>query len=293
MAEMRKQVEINNDEIDLIHVLERILRFLSTYKKELIITAITGMICGYTIYRTLPKSYGSTLILHSQVLTNSEEIEIIESWNNLLKNREYSVLSRNLHCTDALLSKINSLSATNISSALPSAASGFTVDALVKDTSILEDLQTAIIYGLENNEYVKEKVEFRRSYTIKLIENITREIAKLDSTKRRIESGNNGKSQGTSSLILDISDVNVQMITLTEKLYSNQETLKFVDAIQVLQNFEKYAKPASPRFLTLIISGFFGGLFLGFAMAVFKNLKMKISMLSKARETRTPNKELV
>lgn len=293
MAEMRNQVEINNDEIDLIQVLERIIRFLSTYKRELIITAITGMICGYTIFRTLPKSYGSTLILHSQVLTNSEEIEIIGSWNNLLNNHEYSVLSRNLRCSENLLSKIKSMSATNIPSPVPGTSSGFTVYVLVKDTSILEDLQTGIIYGLENNEFVKEKVESKKSNTIKLIENITQEIGKLDSTKRRIESGNSRKSPGSSPLIMDISDVNVQMITLNEKLYANQEVLKFVDAIQVLQNFEKYAKPASPRFLTLVISGFFGGLFLGFALAVFKNLKLKISALHKARESRIPDKELV
>lgn len=291
MAEMTKPVQNNSDEIDLIQVLERITRFISTYKKELLATMIAGLLCGAAIYISKPKLYGSTLILHSQILSNSEEIKIIDSWNTLRQNGELAVLSRNLDYPISLIKNIKGIGATDIQITQPS--SGFVVDVLVSDTAILEGLQKAIIYGLENNQYVSEKVNFKKENTLKMLESINREIARLDSTKKKIESSQNAKSSGASSFIVDISDVNVQMITLKEKYYQYQEALKFVDAIQVLQNFEKYAKPASPRLGILLISGLLGGLFAGFVWAVIKNLKLKIAAFRKTGNSRILDKELV
>jgi hypothetical protein len=291
MAEMTTSAQNNNDEIDLIQVLERITRFLSSYKKELFLTMFAGLLCGLAIYISKPKLYGSTLILHSQILSNSEEIKIIDSWNTLRRNGELDVLSRDLNCSISLIKNIKGLGAMDIQITQPT--SGFVVDVLVNDTSILGDLQKAIIYGLENSEYVSQKVSFRKENALKILEDINREIGRLDSTKKKIESSQNGKGSGNSSFIVDISDVNVQMVTLKEKLYQYQEALKFVDAIQVLQNFEKYAKPASPRLGILLISGLLGGLFAGFAWAVIKNLKWKIAEYRKNGNSRISDKELV
>jgi capsular polysaccharide biosynthesis protein len=290
MAETVKSAQNDNDEIDLIQVLERISRFLSTYKWELITAVIAGIVCGWVIFLVKPRLYGSTLILHSQVLSNSEEIKILDSWNTLRKNGEYAVLSRNLNCPESLIKSIQGLEAADIQITQPT--SGFTVDVLVSDTAILESLQKAIIYGLENNEYVSEKVKLRRDNTIKLLESIKREIDKLDSTKKKIESSNSEKRPGSSSFIVDISDVNVQMINLNEKLYQYQEVLKFVDAIQVLQNFEKYAKPTSPRLSIMLASGFLGGLFIGSVWAMFKNLKLKFATIRKNRQNHFSDKEM-
>jgi hypothetical protein len=291
MAEMMNPVQNNNDEIDLVHVLERISRFLSFYKKEFIIMAIIGMLCGYAIHLTQPKLYGATLILESQLLTNSEEIAIIESWGNLLNHHEYGVLSGNLNCPESVLRKLKQISATNVQGFQPT--SSFIIETLVNDTAILEDLQKGIIYGLENNEFVKAKVDLKRNNTVKIIENINQEIDRLDSTKKKIESGLLGNTRSPSSLIFNISDVNVQMIDLKEKLYKYQDELKFVNAIQVLQKFEKYVKPPGERLLTMLISGFLGGLFIGFVLAIVKNLRMKIAILRKTMQYPLPIKEVV
>jgi hypothetical protein len=278
MAEMIKPAQDNKDEVDLIQVLERIIRFFSNHKKELVAASLAGMLCGFIIYLVQPKVYNSTLILHSQILTNSEEIEIIDNWNELRKDGEYGVLSKNLNCSEYILKNVKLLSATNIQNIAAGSTSGFTVDVLVKDTSILENLQKAVIYGLENNEFVKEKVNFKRDNATQMIASVNREIAKLDSTKEKIESNNTGKTPGSSSFIVDISDVNVQMITLNEKLYQYQEALKFVDAIQLLQNFEKYSRPTSPHLLKMIFSGLFGGIFIGFVWSIWKDVKLKMAM---------------
>lgn len=291
MSDMINSGQNNHDDIDLIVVLERISRFLSGNIKYLVTTAIVGLICGVVIYFTLPKSYSSTMILRTQVLSNTEEIEIVSSWNNLLGNGEYVVLSKTLNCSTDLITNLKSIKAESILNLLPT-TSAFTVTVLVKDTSILEELQNAIIFGLENNEYVKAKVNFKRDNTTQMIASITQEIARLDSTKKKIESSSTGKSASPASFIVDISDVNVQMITLREKLYQNQETLKFVDAIQIMQKFEKFERPASPHLSILMFSGFVGGLFLGLVISIVKNVRMKIALIRNTGQHPYPNRDL-
>jgi hypothetical protein len=291
MSDMINSGQNSHDDIDLIVVLERISRFLSGNKKNLILTAVAGMICGLVIYYTLPKSYSSTMIVRTQVLSSTEEIEIVSSWNGLHSNGEYGVLSRTLNCSQQLLSKLKSIKAENIPNLLP-ATGAFTVTVLVSDTSILEDLQNAIIFGLENNEFVQAKVNFQRDNSIQMIANINQEISKLDSTKKKIESSNTGKPTSSPSFIVDISNVNVQMITLREKLYQNQEALKFVDAIQVLQKFEKFERPASLHRSVLVFTGLMGGLFLGMVLSIAKYVRMKIALIRNTRQHPLPNRDL-
>jgi hypothetical protein len=291
MSDTFNSVQDSNDDIDLIIVLERISRFLFVNKIVLIVSAIAGLICGLAIYRSLPKTFNSTLILRTQVLSNTEDIGILSSWNDLLINGEYGALSRYLNCSPDLVSKLRSINAEIIPNPLP-AISAFSVSVLVKDTTILNDLQSAIIYGLENNDYVKAKVTFKRDNTIQLITSINQEIARLDSTKRKIELSSAGKPLSSPSFIVDISNLNVQMITLREKLYLNQENLKFVDAIQVTQKFEKYEKPVSPRLSILAFSGLLGGLFIGLILSIVKTVRLKIALIRHTRKLSYPNRDL-
>jgi hypothetical protein len=291
MSDMINSVQDSHDDIDLIVVLERISRFLSGNIKTLIITSIVGVICGLAFYYTLPKTYSSTMILRTQVLTNSEEIEIVNGWNSLHSNGENGVLARTLHCTPELISKIKSIKAENIPN-LPQPASAFSVTVLVSDTSMLEDLQNAIVYGLENNEFVQAKENFKRDNTIQMIDNINQEIAKLDSTEKKIESNYIGKPSASPLIMVDISNLHVQMITLREKLYQNKETLKFVNAIQVLQKFEKFERLASIHRSTLIFLGLLVGLFLGVLLSIAKYLRMKIALIRNTRQNPNPTRDL-
>jgi hypothetical protein len=291
MSEKINTMPTSNDDVDLIVVLERIERFISGNLKILIATTIAGLICGLLIYYNQPKTYSSTLILRTQVLSNNEEIQILTNWDNLLSNGEYDVLSRMTACPPNVLSKLKSIRAESISTP-QSILSAFSVLVLVSDTSILADLQKAIINGLENTEFVQAKVNFKKENTTQMIADINQEINKLDSMKKKIESSNMGKSASPPSFIVDISNLNVQMITLREKLNLNQENLKFADAIQIMQPFEKYEKPTGPRLSILAISGLLGGLFIGLLISIMKNIRMKITLMRKNRQHPYTNGDL-
>ena len=113
--------------------------------------SVAGMLLGIVLFMVLPKRYASTLLLHSFTLTNTEHINIIDNWNELLKKDEYEALSRDFNCSPELLEKVSKIKASEIQKLyIQNNPNGFMVEVIVKDTSILDSLQQGIINGLEN-----------------------------------------------------------------------------------------------------------------------------------------------
>lgn len=272
-----QQVKENKDDLDLVSLFERTSRFFRTYFRLIVICSIIGIVLGFTLYKIVPKQYTSSLLLHSFTLTNAEQINIIDNWNELIKAKEYESLGKLLNCSPSMVKKIKEITAEEIQRLYSdNNPNGFNVEVLVTDNSILDSLQQGIIYGLENSEYMKQRLATKRSgYTI-LIEKLNTEISKLDSTKKNIESSITNNTQHGNSYILDISNINTQMIALNEKLLTVQEQLKFTNAVQVFHKFEKFQKPHSPKLIKSVALGLIAGFAIGYIIAVYLSLRKKI-----------------
>jgi hypothetical protein len=260
----------NSDEIDLIALLEKVISFFRRFGVILICFAFMGLLAGFWKYRSSSNKYSSKLILHSSTLTNLENLQIIESWKELLRKREHLALAAILDCDPGTVKKISSISADEIQKLyVQNNPHGFIVKVVVKDTSILDRLQKGIILGLENNEYVKDRIAVKRSNLVQLIEKVTQEIIKLDSTKTAIDDIISNKNKNSSSLMVDVSSINTELINLNEKLLAYKEELKFANAVQVLQKFTKVGKPESRRPILLMSAGFIIGFVIGYILSLF------------------------
>jgi hypothetical protein len=218
------------------------------------------------------------LLLHSAMLTNTEQINIIENWNALLKDGEYTALAARLNCTPAMLKKVVKITAAEIQKLyIPNNPNGFMVTVIVKDNAVLGSLADGIIYGLEHSDYIKARLVSRKATLAALIGKVTIEIAKLDSTKRYIGSAINGNSGHSSSFIIDVSSVTSQMIALNEKLLGYQDELRFSNAVQVLHGFERFEKPVSPKKFKLLVLGCVGGVALGYLAASYLYLRRRFA----------------
>jgi hypothetical protein len=269
--------EDRSDDLDLITLAERIFSFFRRFGRLIIISSAVGMLTGFLLYTTLPKTYSSTLLLHSFTLTNTEHINIIDNWNDLLKKGEYEALSKDLECDPQMLKNVSSIKASEIQKLyIQNNPNGFMVEAVVKDTAVLDPLQQGIVKGLENGAYLKAKLESRKSNLKQLIERVKSEIAKLDSTKKDIENSIRNNNRNSSSYILDVSGITGQMISLNEKLLGYQEDLRFTHAVQVLHNFAKFKKPHSPKLFKLLVLGFLAGFSIGYVLSIYKYIQGKI-----------------
>jgi capsular polysaccharide biosynthesis protein len=275
----------SQEDIDLFNLIERSLLFFKKYKWAFIIAIIFGLAAGIFFYKAIPKTYSSRMIVHSFMLTNPEEIQIVSNWNQLLGKGEYEVLSARLNCQEQVLRKVKKIKAEEIQQVFsPTNPHGFIVDVLVTDNDILDSLQAAILFGFENTAYVKDKVEMRRTILRELIEKTSAEIKQLDSTKKELENIIAGKEKSSSSLIIDGSNSNKQLIEMNEKLLSFKTDLQFANSVQILQGFSKFRKPSGPKLLPWLVMGLLACLVLAYMYALLRSIgerlkerKMRVS----------------
>jgi len=244
------------DDVDLISLLERMVLFFRRFGGIFIVAAITGILLGCLVYFTSSKIYRSRMILHSSYLTNEEQIEIVDSWNELLKRNERVTLGHVLNCDESLLNDVTSMEGADIlknySATNPN---GFYIDVKVKNNSILPQLQKAILDGLNNTEFVKQKLASRKENLKELIDKLSIEIKKLDSVKSEIENIISNKERNSSTLMLDVTGVNRQLIDMNEKLLSYREELKFASGVQVVQGLVPMNTPVSISLKVMILLG--------------------------------------
>jgi disulfide bond formation protein DsbB len=253
MTENRINPDIPGDDVDLIGLLERIYLFFRRFRNIFLIALVVGALLGGVVYFLSPKLYQSKLILHPAYLTNQEEIEIIDYWNQLLQRNERKILAPILNCSEELLNKVTSLEGApilkNYSSTDPN---GFYITATVSDNSILPQLQNAIIYGLNNTEYVKQKHSEKKQDLETLIDNTSYEAKKLDSLKNNMETS---VDKNPVSALLNVETINKDLIDLNEKLVGYKTELRSLSSLQLLQGFIPLNTPISRSLKTSILLG--------------------------------------
>ncbi len=266
-----------NDEIDLLNLVDRSLRFLSKYLWLFVGALALGLLTGFILYSSIAKTYESKMLVHSNMLTNQEEMQIVKSWNQLLTRGEHSTLATLLNIEPAQLGKVKKLNAQEIQQVFsPVNPHGFIIEATVTDTSVLNELQTALLFGFDNNVYVKEKLEFNREALADLITRTEGEIAALDSVKNSLGEIISGRGRVSSAVIVDGSGLSKQIIELNEKLIGLKRDLQFTNSVYLLQGFQKFSKPSDPNLPPLLLIGAIVFLAFAWMIAILHSVSVKL-----------------
>ena len=261
------------DELDLVSLIRRALAYINRFKVILLVFFAVGLAGGLYQYFRMPPLYSTRLIVHSMVLSNQEEIEIISNWKKLLGG-DRSELSSTMNCRKEVIQKMTTISAEEILKVYASNnPNGFIINVSVTEPSILDELQQGILYALNNSPYVKEKIAIRQARDKELIKKTSEEISKLNATKTAVD--NLIQSNRTTPMLLDISHINAETIDLNEKLLAYQEDLKFTSGVQVLENFNK-GNPARSGLLKFSFLGVATGLFAGYIFSFLLFVRTKI-----------------
>ncbi len=278
MPELKPASREDRDEIDLLHFTERCIRLFKKYKLIITLSILGGIVTGIAISSILPKQYQSRIILRSNYLTNAEQIQIVESWNDLAKRHEYKTLSAIFHQPETVLKKLTSLEAGEVQKFFtPNNPNGFFIDAKVTDNAVLEKIQDGITHGLSNGSYIKKRVASRTENLQQLITEATIETAKLDSTKKNIEEMITQRNGNNFSVMVDISGINRQLIDMKEKLLDYKDQLKFMQGVLVLQDFTPLNTPVSLGWKTLGVLGLLFGIFISVVIVTIKEITHKLS----------------
>ena len=265
-----------HDDIDLLAFLARSIAFFKKYRWLFLIAITLGLVLGFFRYKTLPVVYKSRLVLQSTILTNQNNIQIVANWNRLLRSHEYKELATQFNMREDAIKKLKELKAEEIQKIFtPTNPNGFTIDVKVTDPQLWDSLQTGIVYGFNNNGFIKDRLAIRKERLLELISKTGDEIKRLDSVKNTVQHILDGKRPG-GSLVIDAPGISRQLIEMNEKYLSYKEDLHYSTSVQVIQGFGKFQRPAGNNLLVWLILGVVPGLAIAYVLALFHSLNRKL-----------------
>lgn len=271
------------DNIDLLVLVERTVLFFRKYKWIFLIAIVLGLTAGYLNYLRLPKVYKSRMIARSYMLSNQDCILVVDNWNRLLKNSELATL---FGISPQVLGQVKQLKGNEIQKVFTANnPNGFYIDVYVTNNEVLEELQKGILNGFENVDFIKKQLIIKRENLVKLISEVQKEISKLDSTKTRVAQLLDSKTSYSTSLIVDISGLNKQLIEMNEKLLFFQQDLKLTSALHVLQGFNKFKKPDGPNLIVWLGLGVIAFLGIAYIYALYRSISAKLKARSLQKTT--------
>jgi hypothetical protein len=251
------------DEIDLVGLFIRSVRFFYNNRYIFLFCTILAA-CGTAGYMYFkPKVYQSRFTAECMSIPDSRTIELINDLEGLRNNKDWNLLGVKLGMKPdraKLIKKIEPLStitidkeAKGVDDYLLSTAETsykFSIIALVKNNSVLPELQKGIIKYLSANEYsslrVNRFIENRKS----LLSYVNYELKKLDSLNSLYADKIVHSSSSTS--LTSPGDFKATVISLQEKKLAIEDELKFAAPVRVIQGFTAFKDPVEP-ILTFVI----------------------------------------
>lgn len=266
-----------NDEIDL---LELFAKFIQTVRKNaisIISAFIIGSLLGLAYFQFAPNIYESKMILMSDILTSSYSERITESLDILINEQNAEALSKRLsiaeeEAKDVVKIEIESLNQKNKDNE-KNESSIFIVTARTKQNQLLPKLQEGIIRHLQNNEFVKIRVNQRKTYLQTMIDKVGEEISSLDSLKRRLFLGKPIYSKSAEMMLVDPTSIYSKIIDLNKERVNLKNSLELVNSIQLVEGFTLFKKPTSPKLSISVAAGSSLGLFFAALVIGFKSIR--------------------
>lgn len=131
--------------------------------------------------------------------------------------------------------------------------------------SIMDTIQSGILYYLRNNEYIKRRSSIERNNLIFMQTRIRNEIKELDQMKDKINFLKSGMS------LLDPSAINNSIANLYgQELSINGKIMLEDQGINIIRNVTYFKKPVSPKLWLNIFIAFFASTLISVVYIAYK-----------------------
>ncbi len=253
-------------DLDVVRLISRMAWAIRSNLLLIVILTSIGILVGLGISLMVKKQYESRMLLSSEVLPYPNLEGILETIDDLLKERNYEELKKRLQLDSAILASINSLETELLIENESEQVNDIRIEYVsVKvrtlDTKALAPFQKALINYLHSNDYVKARVQQKKDFYVTLIKEVNKEIQSLEELKQNISSGTFFEV-AKGNIIFDPTTVNSKILDLAKTKIEYENSLKLVESIHVIEGFAPYKKPVTGRKLQSIFLGAIGGLLL-------------------------------
>jgi hypothetical protein len=249
------------DDLEMAPMMLKAIVFFRRFGVMIIIASLVGMIVGGFLYHILPRSYKARTVLQSGILSNGQALRVINDWGDLLSEVNKAVAAQQFDMREDQIGNWHDITAEIIPG--NEDGGGLTVEVSVSDTTILPALQKGMVYALNNNPYIKQRIEVKRQNVQDVLTQAQTELRKLDSVKPYLQPFAGGEKDANGKLILDVSNLTLQRMNCEDRIALAKERLHFLGGAYTLQGFilSKTGKMVPAPVLPLL------GLIIGFLLS--------------------------
>ncbi len=278
----------STNEIDLIELLLKGVRLIRDNFWLILAFFIVGSALGSAYYYSSTKVYESSMVISSEILTESYSKQLVASLNRFRREDNLHALAQQLNISDPVAKKIALIT---IKSPYPNEnevgkeddRKYFLVTAEVYDLDILDELQKSLINYFENNDYVKTRVAQKKSDYRQLIDRSEQEIKDLEELKTKINTGQLFQD-AKGSIVFDLTQISTKILEISKQKLELQNDLELVNSVHVIDGFKRFETPIRPKLgLNLIAGSLVGVLFVGLLLA-FKSIRKLLRMEEESRK---------
>lgn len=282
MTELQKHHNTPTDEIDLLELFAKGVIAIRNNFKFLTIAFITGSLLGLAFYQFSPKVFESSMIIQSDILTESYGARIAKSMGILIKENNWDLLGNMMGLRAESASSLTNFQIESIkqkqANSIEKDNIAFIVTVRTLDKSILPQLQEGLINYLRNNEFVKVRVRQKQEYCKAMVEKIGREINSLDSLKKQLLMGNPIRSTPSETIFLDPANIYSELIKLSKEQFQFKNELEIANSIQLIDGFTVYDRPVFPKLSISLSAGASIGLSFVFALMAIKAIRKVVKL---------------
>lgn len=265
-------VSNDNKEIDLLHLLIKILNALKANFWLIVITFVGGCLLGFGYFKTARKVYSSEMIISSTILTDAYSIVLFENANKHLSEGDLTLLSKEFNIPEEAFKSLASVKIKNLSETNESKERDrFLITADVFDQSVFPQVQQGLITYLEENEFARIREDQMKNTLKQMIAKVDIEIKDMEKLKERISNGEFFQAT-KGSVMFDPTTVNSKILELTEKKLDYENKLQLSNSVQVIEGFTQFQRQSKPRLSASIGFGALAGLLIGIGIIVTRAL---------------------
>ncbi len=269
----------------LFRFLVRILDFINgtLFRNKWLILGglLIGLVLGYLYYNSRKNSYKVSMIVEFTELNKRTLAEMFSQLNTLILTGSHQQLANELQVSVPVARNIGFIETFNINNEplykdTSTRDQTFKVVVSVNNNQITDTLQSAFIRYLNTNPYllqVKSAQKKIAEYKLAFIDN---ELVKLDSLKSEY---NRFLSQSKTTSTFYNNAINPAEIyqQSTNLMNERERTSRWLELnaspVNVVSGFKMPVKPISSSMQKWLLIFGFGGLLLGFLIALFRELK--------------------
>lgn len=239
-------------EIDLISLTIRVLHFLKKYILLYVILIVIGLIYGYLKPRTKSAYYKATLWAQSDYFSEPLIASNIDNLKLRLEEGNFEQLSRELNIPLEKVKLIKRINAETSSEADPKIIITIETD----DSTVFPNLEKGILYSIENNPYVKNRIQ-----SVKAIkENQLKTMSRFSPFNTETSTEINGSQKGM--WLINPADYSERMAKV------NEEIVKLQPLFIIDKYYNRYPVVQAASLKTNLIIGGVMSLFLALFLSV-------------------------